>query len=156
MHSGLLCVAFCLSVTISKLRLDRRSLDQNSYLAKCKSFRQTWLVASLRLIARCAHFNVKLLHFSVWVTLVWSNQTLSRMFCSYLLYNATLHQTENHIRLTVWIKKKCTKYWKVPYERSSGTRYPKQKCCKLSWNMNSPFHDTASFLLSRKNAISSA
>ena len=54
-------------------------LENNSYLRKyyiiasnlsvcklqvCKSFSQSWLVASIRVIGRCAHFNVKLLHFN--------------------------------------------------------------------------------------------
>ncbi len=56
-----LCVR--LSVTGSKFRLTDCIIIKKiglfpALLARCKS----WLVASLRVIGRCAHFNVKLLH----------------------------------------------------------------------------------------------
>ncbi len=67
MHDGLICIILRLSarlfVTGPKFRL-----DHNSNLlpdASCKSVSQSWLVASLRVIGRCAHFNVNSLHSSL-------------------------------------------------------------------------------------------
>ena len=45
-------------------------VGRSEYLldTNCKSASQSWLVASLRVIGRCAHFNVKLLHsFLKWI-----------------------------------------------------------------------------------------
>ncbi len=68
MHGGLLCTAFCLSMTGPKFKLDRKSLDQNSE----KSFNflagnSTRTIANCNygvnpVTGRCALFNVKL-HF---------------------------------------------------------------------------------------------
>ncbi len=89
MHGGLLCITFCLSVCLSGCDLTKiqtrqkvtrqKFISQEPFdiwspkslqvatlwvLARCKSLSQSWLVAGLRLNGRCAHFNVKLLHFS--------------------------------------------------------------------------------------------
>ena len=69
MHGVLICTAFCLSVHLSVTRpklLEKIHISGTIWLRVIefgyKSMSQPWLVASLRVLARCAHFNVKLLH----------------------------------------------------------------------------------------------
>ena len=70
MRGGLICIILHLSVRLFVTGPEFR-LDNNSNLlpdASCKSVSQSWLVASLRVIGRCAHFNVNSLrssHFSI-------------------------------------------------------------------------------------------
>ncbi len=54
-------------------------LDCASYksASHCKSASQSWLVAHLRVIGRCAHFNVKLLHF--YSDLFWNDLELVKI-----------------------------------------------------------------------------